>query len=76
MLHLKETSGRLFFYFREILEKIFRIYYKKKLDSFQVDLEFFSIKWYLIDKLDHFFAHFGGLPDDQGGIICMILILS
>ena len=54
---------------------MYRIY-RKILDSFQGDLDFFVKKWYILEELLPILRLISwSLPDDEGGITCMIGLL-
>ena len=53
---------------------MYRIY-RKILGSFQGDFEFFVKKWYILDKILAILRLISwSLPDDEGGITCMMIL--
>ena len=59
------------FHFREIFEKC--IEYIEITDSFQGNFEFLFKKWDILDFfLPILWLIFWSLPDDEGGITCML----
>ena len=55
---------------------MYRIY-RKIPDSFQGDFEFLFNKWYVLEEFMQILQLISwSLPDDEGGITCMIQFLS